>query len=196
MKRILFLTSALFASALASAADADKTSGVYLGIGAGTTDYSLACTSGPCDSNKHRFSGKAYLGYTLSNVDLSGAHLSDALEVMAYSAGAADGAYAKFGGGGDKVRFRGLGLVNALSYSVDAFTVTGRLGIATTRTSLDYGAGGFQNADKTGVMGGIGLAYALNKRWTIKADLDQVPVSNLAGKKSLRLMTVGAAYAF
>ncbi len=196
MKRILSVTSFLFACALANAVHAEDASSVYLGVGAGTTDYSLACLNGPCESNKHRFSGKIYLGYALPGVDLQGARLTNAFEVMAYTAGANDGGYLKFGGGGDKVRFRGIGLVDALSYKVDAFTATGRLGISTTRTSLDYGAGGYQNADKTGLMVGAGLAYTLNKHWVLKADLDRVPVSDLAGKKSLKLLTVGAGYSF
>lgn len=195
MHRLIALCAALvFAAGLAYA---DESGPVYVGVAVGTTDYTLPCFGPPCDANKHRVSGKIYIGYTPSGFQLVDPNLVNSYELIMYSAGTNDGAYAKWTGGGDKVRFRGVGIVDSLSYRFDAFSLTGRLGVGDTQASLDRGGDyGYSKREEVGVVAGVGAAYAINNRWTFKADIDRVPSTNLDHKKSLNLFTLGVAYRF
>jgi opacity protein-like surface antigen len=194
MNRFILLCTVLLISA--GIANADEPSSVYAGAALGTTDFTLSCVSGPCDSSQHRVGGKLYIGYTPPGFQWANPGLVNSFELMAYSAGANDGGYPKASGGGDKIRFRGVGVVDSLSYSVDAFALTGRLGVGYTRASLDFGGGGYRQKEKLGVLAGVGVSFAVNNRWTVKADIDQVPATDLVGRKSLNLFSLGAAYRF
>jgi outer membrane immunogenic protein len=195
MKRSISLGLLLLSSA--GVACADEPGPVYVGAALGTTDYSLYCNSTPCNQRKHQVSGKIYLGYTPTDFQLSNPNIINSFELMAYAAGANEGAnWNIYTSAGNKIRFRGVGIVDSLRYRIDAFSITGRLGIGSTRTSVDFGQGGYDTKDKVGAIVGVGAAYALNQRWTLKADVDQVPGAKSSSKKTLNLFTAGVEYRF
>jgi hypothetical protein len=195
MNRFIFLGAATLL--VTGAASAGEPGSIYIGASAGSNDAALGCVNDTCHARKHQLSGKAYVGYTPGNVQFADPNLRNAFEVMGYWAGASDGGYPTAIGGGNKVRYRGIGVVDAMSYRIDAVTLTGRLGIGYTWARIDYGPGMEQKREELGVVAGAGIAYALDTRWALRADLDQVPATTIIqAKKPLNLLTSGVSYRF
>ena len=148
---------------------------------------------GDCDKSSKR-SGKAYVGYSFDALPFQGGVALPSIELVGYLGGEVKSGFDKRAGRG---KFTGLGMQGVLGYQFDAFTLSGRAGVAYTQGKVDYLGGGSDKKDKIGLTYGIGAAYALNKNWSLHLDWDRVPVkysTRQTGK--VDMFSLGASYRF
>ena len=169
---------------------------VYMGASYGfraSTDLDCVPGQGDCDKSSKR-SGKAYLGYSFDALPFQGGVALPSIELVGYLGGEVKSGFDKRAGRG---KFTGLGMQGVLGYQFDAFTLSGRAGVAYTQGKVDYLGGGSDKKDKIGLTYGIGAAYALNKNWSLHLDWDRVPVkysTRQTGK--VDMFSLGASYRF
>src|SRR5450830_1490385 len=193
------LALAAFAPFHASAADAEP-GPVYAGASYGfRASTGLDCAPGQqnCDKSSKR-NGKAYVGYSFDALPFQGGVAVPAIELVGYTSGSVtsgfDTAAGKVAGRG---KFNGAGVQGVLAYHFDAFSVSGRAGVAYTKANVDYAAGGSDKENKAGLMYGLGTAYALNKNWSLHLDWDRVPVKYSGSQKTKAdMFSLGASYRF
>lgn len=195
------LSAALLAGAAAGAAAAEVSPG-YIGADLGLRNhYSLDCLGGAavCDKNANR-SGKLYAGYTLGSGEMLGMASSHAVELSVFTGGTAKGAFKN----GDGVlqqgegKLAGFGVVNAGSLKLsEDWTLRTRLGVVFQRGKVNYAAGGSDSKNQLAATAGLGLAYALDKNWSLNADWNFQPVKfGKSGNTNLNTFSLGAAYHF
>ena len=179
------------------AAAADPAPGpIYAGASYGFRASSgLDCVPGQADCDKSsKRNGKAYVGYSFDALPFQGGVALPSIELVGYLGGEVKSGFDKRAGRG---KFTGLGMQGVLGYQFDAFTLSGRAGVAYTQGKVDYLGGGSDKKDKIGLTYGIGAAYALNKNWSLHLDWDRVPVkysTRQTGK--VDMFSLGASYRF
>ena len=169
---------------------------VYMGASYGfraSTDLDCVPGQGDCDKSSKR-SGKAYVGYSFDALPFQGGVALPSIELVGYLGGEVKSGFDKRAGRG---KFTGLGMQGVLGYQFDAFTLSGRAGVAYTQGKVDYLGGGSDKKDKIGLIYGIGTAYALNQNWSLHLDWDRVPVKYSTRQTTkVDMFSLGASYRF
>ncbi len=200
----LLAGAALLAGGAAGAADLSPG---YVGVDLGLRNhYSLDCLGGnACDKNANR-SGKLYAGYTLGTGQLLGKTTVHAVELSVYNGGTATGAFKNGAGvlqqGEGKMSGVGVASAGSIKLSED-WAISTRLGVAYQRGKVSYlnyapnTSIGSDVKNHFALTGGLGLAYALDKHWSLKADWNYMQVKlGKAERSNLNTFSVGAAYNF
>ncbi|MFA6066966.1 hypothetical protein AKG95_26510 [Janthinobacterium lividum] len=173
---------------------------IYAGASYGfRANSGLDCLPGQADCDKSsKRNGKAYLGYSFDALPFQGGVALPSVELVGYTGGEVKSG---FDTGAGKVagrgKFSGLGVQGVLGYQFDAFTLSGRAGVAYTQGKVDYLGGGSAKKNKAGLIYGIGTAYALNQNWSLHLDWDRVPVKyNDKQTSKVDMFSLGASYRF
>lgn len=180
---------AIAALAAAAAAHADAQSPVYVSVAAGATHASLTCTGAAVKCDTSDTGGKAAVGYDFGNG-------------FSLEAG-----YMSFG------KFGASNATSSATLKPTAFTLGGayafplgnewgmnvRLGAAQVKTKGEATQGnqsGSTSETKTKVYAGVGLTYAISSNVKLELGLDSTE-GQIAGEKgNLRLISLGATFAF
>jgi outer membrane immunogenic protein len=199
----IYMTVGAIATALGSgsaqAASYGDTSPIYVGVGAGRTFFDAYCYDGECKAHT-KGSGKVYAGFNFAPMSAwPGSELTGSLELTGYVGGKAQiGAGTNSGLYKIANSYKGAGLGYRLSLRETEFlSLNARLGVAhvSGKTALD--AVELHSVGSTGVTGGLGLSYALNKHWSLNADYDSLRVKFIPYRHTrVHLFTAGAAYKF
>jgi OOP family OmpA-OmpF porin len=179
---------AIAALAAAAAAHADTQNPVYVSVAAGATHAAIECSgAAKCDASDT--GGKAAIGYDFGNG-------------FSLEAG-----YMSFG------KFSASDATSSATLKPTAFTLGGayafplgnewgmnvRLGAAQVKTKGDATVGnqsGSTSETKTKVYAGVGLTYAISPTVKLELGLDSTE-GQIAGEKgTLRLISLGATFAF
>lgn len=192
---------ALAAIAPLHAAAAEPAPGpVYAGASYGfRANTGLDCVSGQSDCDKSsKRNGKAYVGYSFNALPFQGGVALRSVELVGYTGGEVTSGFDTGAGkAAGRGKFLGAGLQGVLGYQFDAFTLSGRLGVAYTQGKVDYLGGGSDKQNKAGLIYGIGTAYALNPNWSLHLDWDRVPVKyNGSQQTKVDMFSLGASYRF
>ena len=192
---------ALAAIAPLHAAAAEPAPGpVYAGASYGfRANTGLDCVSGQSDCDKSsKRNGKAYVGYSFNALPFQGGVALPSVELVGYTGGEVTSGFDTGAGkAAGRGKFLGAGLQGVLGYQFDAFTLSGRLGVAYTQGKVDYLGGGSDKQNKAGLIYGIGTAYALNPKWSLHLDWDRVPVKyNGSQQTKVDMFSLGASYRF
>jgi outer membrane autotransporter protein len=195
------------AALLASAqARADDVSPGYVGGSIGVnSSYSTTCYNIDGCNDKTNSSGKLYGGYTLNTRTAWGSHkVTDSVELSTFWI---NGQFASANAGMTQYRKKTTGL--SLSWATEmelgsGFALNSRIGLAFTRTRGEardslYGDSQSSGDDRIAPTVGLGLSYALNRNWSLRADYDYVPIKTGIGSKGnghVNMWSVGAAYHF
>ena len=190
-KLSLALTTLTAIAAAATAGGALAAEETYVGAGIGVRSHvDLNCTPGaPCDRNGNA-SGKIFFGKDLT--DTWGAEafvlrLGKASGTVGSPAGAVPGS----------VKAEALGVAGTARAQVSDFTFKARLGAAYVHGRTSYDAGGSDSKNSLAPLVGVGVSYALNKQWSLNADVDVVRAKFSSQEKaSTQLSTLGASYRF
>lgn len=184
---LLVTTAALTLSNFSAHAAEDNYVGASIGA---ATHYRLDCTgSVACDRNANG-SGKIYFGKQLDK--------TFGAEVMGWKLGDAQGnVKTATGSVAATVHSQGVAVVGVAGTSFDAVTVKARLGVGYARGFTDYAAGsGAAKSAFVPVMG-MGASYALDKQWSLNADLDRLPARvNGNARVNANMFSLGASYRF
>ena len=190
-KLSLTLSTVAAIAAAAATGSASAAEDMYVGGGIGARSHvDLNCAAGAnCDRNGNS-SGKIYFGKDLT--DTFGA------EAFALRIGKATGSVGSPAGSvPGSVKADGLGVAGTARTQVSDFTFKARLGAAYMHGRTSYDAGGSDSKNSLAPVVGVGVGYALNKQWSLNADLDHVRNKfNSQEKASTDLVTVGASYRF
>ena len=195
------LALAAIAPLHASAAAADPAPGpVYAGASYGfRANTGLDCVPGQADCDKSsKRNGKAYVGYSFNALPFQGGVALPAIELVGYTGGEVKSGFDTGAGkAAGRGKFTGAGVQGVLGYQFDAFTLSGRAGVAYTQGKVDYLGGGSDKKNKAGLIYGIGTAYALNQNWSLHLDWDRVPVKyNSKQTSKVDMFSLGASYRF
>ncbi|NBV17243.1 outer membrane beta-barrel protein [Janthinobacterium sp.] len=195
------LALAAIAPLHASAAAADPAPGpVYAGASYGfRANTGLDCVPGQADCDKSsKRNGKAYVGYSFNALPFQGGVALPAIELVGYTGGEVKSGFDTGAGkAAGRGKFTGAGVQGVLGYQFDAFTLSGRAGVAYTQGKVDYLGGGSDKKNKAGLIYGIGTAYALNQNWSLHLDWDRVPVKyNDKQTTKVDMFSLGASYRF
>lgn len=195
------LALAAIAPLHASAAAADPAPGpVYVGASYGfRANTGLDCVPGQADCDKSsKRNGKAYVGYSFNALPFQGGVALPAIELVGYTGGEVKSGFDTGAGkAAGRGKFTGAGVQGVLGYQFDAFTLSGRAGVAYTQGKVDYLGGGSDKKNKAGLIYGIGTAYALNQNWALHLDWDRVPVKyNDKQTTKVDMFSLGASYRF
>ena len=195
------LALAAIAPLHASAAAADPAPGpVYAGASYGfRANTGLDCVPGQADCDKSsKRNGKAYVGYSFNALPFQGGVALPAIELVGYTGGEVKSGFDTGAGkAAGRGKFTGAGVQGVLGYQFDAFTLSGRAGVAYTQGKVDYLGGGSDKKNKAGLIYGIGTAYALNQNWSLHLDWDRVPVKyNSKQTTKVDMFSLGASYRF
>ena len=195
------LALAAIAPLHASAAAADPAPGpVYAGASYGfRANTGLDCVPGQADCDKSsKRNGKAYVGYSFNALPFQGGVALPAIELVGYTGGEVTSGFDTGAGkAAGRGKFTGAGVQGVLGYQFDAFTLSGRAGVAYTQGKVDYLGGGSDKKNKAGLTYGIGTAYALNQNWSLHLDWDRVPVKyNSKQTSKVDMFSLGASYRF
>lgn len=213
-----FIIKGIFAGLLAASAltvsgnvaAADLSPG-YVGGDIGVRNsYKLDCISGlECDKKANR-SGRIYAGYTLGSNEFLGKENIGSIEFSNFLIGSADGGIVNKDGVATQGRgkVKGVALVHSSAMKLgNDFSLVTRVGAsyahgtvdyATTAGKNDYGRGGKDSRNTFGLTYGVGMAYALDKNWSLNADWNYVPVkfSDKGKNNGVNMFSLGAAYHF
>ncbi len=190
-KLSLALTTLATIAAAAAAGSAHAAEEAYVGAGIGVRSHTdLNCAPGAdCDRNGNG-SGKIFFGKDYG--DTWGA------EAFAFRLGKATGTVGSPAGDvPGTVKAEGLGVAGTARAQWSDFTFKARLGAAYVHGRTSYAAGGSDSKNSLAPVVGLGVSYALNKQWSLNADMDHVR-AKFGGqeKASTQLYTVGASYRF
>ena len=185
---LLVTTAVLTLSNFSARAAEDNYVGASIGA---ATHYRLDCTgSVACDRNANG-SGKIYFGKQLDK--------TFGAEVMGWKLGDAQGNVKNAAGSlaAASVHSQGVAVVGVAGTSFDAVSVKARLGVGYARGVADYTAGsGAAKSAFVPVMG-VGASYALDKQWSLNADLDRLPARvNGNTRVNANMFSLGASYKF
>ena len=190
-KLSLALTTVSALVAAATAGSARAADDMYVGAGIGVRSHvDLNCAAAAnCDRNGNA-SGKIYFGKDLT--DTWGA------EAFAFRVGKATGTVGSPAGDvPGNVKADGLGVAGTARALVNDFTFKARLGAAYVHGRTSYDAGGSDSKNTLAPVVGAGVSYALNKQWSLNADVDVVRAKYSSQEKaSTQLYTLGASYRF
>ena len=195
------LALATIAPLHAVAAAAEPAPGpIYAGASYGfRANTGLDCVpgQGDCDKSSKR-NGTAYLGYSFNALPFQGGVALPAIELVGYTGGEVKSGFDTGAGkAAGRGKFTGAGVQGVLGYQFDAFTLSGRAGVAYTQGKVDYLGGGSDKKNKAGLIYGIGTAYALNQNWSLHLDWDRVPVKyNDKQTTKVDMFSLGASYRF
>jgi len=196
MKTHAFVLAALFAATAVQAAPATETapSPFYVTAAAGSTHLSADCAgTTSCDNNGT--GGKLVFGYNLGNgFSLEGSYINfgKARAGIPPIAGTPAGT----------ITLKPSALVFGGAYALPLGSDWGmavRLGVAQvkTRTAFSFGA---QNGDaaesETRLVAGLGISYALNSNVKLELGLDTSEAQMSGQKGNVRLVSLGATFAF
>ena len=184
---LLVTTAALTLSNFSAHAAEDNYVGASIGA---ATHYRLDCTgAAACDRNANG-SGKIYFGKQLDK--------TFGTELMGWKVGDAQGNVRNATGSvAASVHSQGVAVVGVAGTSFDAVSVKARLGVGYARGFTDYAAGsGAAKSAFVPVMG-VGASYALDKQWSLNADLDRLPARvNGNTRVNANMVSLGASYKF
>ena len=184
---LLVTTAALCLSNFSAHAAEDNYVGASIGA---ATHYRLDCTgAAACDRNANG-SGKIYFGKQLDK--------TFGTELMGWKVGDAQGNVRNATGSvAASVHSQGVAVVGVAGTSFDAVSVKARLGVGYARGFTDYAAGsGAAKSAFVPVMG-VGASYALDKQWSLNADLDRLPARvNANTRVNANMFSLGASYKF
>lgn len=184
MKKHAIVLAALLAAAAAHAAEPQT----YVSVAAGASHINLDCTGATtCDTSDT--GGKLAVGYEFGNG-------------FSVEAG-----YMSFG------KFKGADGTMSVSLKPTAFTVGGafalplntdwgmnvRLGLAQVKTKASATVGTLSGSDsqsKAKVYAGLGLTYAISKAVKLELGFDSTEAQFAGEKGTLRLISLGASFAF
>ena len=195
------LALAAIAPLHASAAAVDPAPGpVYAGASYGfRANTGLDCVPGQADCDKSsKRNGKAYVGYSFDALPFQGGVALPSIELVGYTGGEVKSGFDTGAGkAAGRGKFTGAGVQGVLGSQFDAFTLSGRAGVAYTQGKVDYLGGGSDKKNKAGLIYGIGTAYALNQNWSLHLDWDRVPVKyNDKQTTKVDMFSLGASYRF
>jgi len=196
------LCAGLLALAAGGVAAQDVSPG-YVGVAyAVGSNYSIDYYSGDSCRTHTSDGGKLYAGYTLESTTFFGMDSSHAIELGLFSLGH----YREVTNYGYiDTNVKGITLTHASSLKLnDAWSFNTRLGGSYTSTKQnvnDIADGtryGYKAYDYFGLTGGVGMAYAIDKHWSVTADVDYLPFRLGSGGSvnHVKTMTVGVAYHF
>ena len=185
---LLVTTAVLTLSNFSARAAEDNYVGASIGA---ATHYRLDCTgSVACDRNANG-SGKIYFGKQLDK--------TFGAEVMGWKLGDAQGNVKNAAGSlaAASVHSQGVAVVGVAGTSFEAVSVKARLGVGYARGFTDYTSGsGAAKSAFVPVMG-VGASYALDKQWSLNADLDRLPARvNGNTRVNANMFSLGASYKF
>jgi opacity protein-like surface antigen len=175
---------------------------VFIGA-AGAASAAGAADSGyiGADYGMARYGGRAYVGYALGREPVFDTETTHYLELMGYSLGYYGEPYANYGQSAfrDFVRVNGVAINWATSTRIsDKWSANTRVGVNVIHAKT-YGAEGEQvrTWDNVSGLAGAGLAYAVDRHWTIRADVNYMPLK-VRGNASPRTngVTTGLDYKF
>jgi opacity protein-like surface antigen len=192
--------AALLASAQAGAEDLSPG---YVGAGIGVqSNYSTTCYNIDGCNDKTNSSGKLYGGYTLNTRTAFGSHqVTDSVELSSFWV---NGKFVSDGVFQRRQKTTGVAVTWATAMDLGSgIGLNSRLGLAFTRTRDEGRGTGYpawhSDYDRFGATAGVGLSYALNRNWSLRADYDYVPIKTSSGSKSdghVNMWSVGTAYHF
>lgn len=198
--RTTLATLIVLASGIASAAAFAADSPFYIGASAGLrTNYGLDCNgASSCDLHSNK-SGKLYAGYEFEAHQFAGYPAVSAVEVMAYAADSANaGFHTATGIAQGAGKFNGVGVGLRSATTINNFSIITRVGLGHSIGKVNYAAGGSDSKSSNGLLLGLGAAYALDKNWSLHADLDYFPKAKFSENQSSRvnMFSLGASYHF
>ena len=173
-KLSLALTTVSALVAAATAGSARAADDMYVGAGIGVRSHvDLNCAAGAaCDRNGNA-SGKIFFGKATGTVGSPAGNVPGS------------------------VKAEGLGVAGTARLNYGDFTAKARLGAAYVHGRTSYDAGGSDSKNSLAPLVGVGVSYALNKQWSLNADLDVVRAKFSSQEKaSTQLYTLGASYRF
>lgn len=184
-KQFLILAATL---AMAAGAQAQNTSPFYGAVAVGSSHLSVDCSgTSSCDSSDTGV--KLTGGYSLGNgLSVEASYLSFG------KFRAADGTAA--------LSAKPTAFALALAYEAPLSTdwaLVGRLGVAQVRTKISASVGGASGSDsdsKAKLYAGVGLSYAVSPAVKLELALDTTKASYAGESGNLRLISVGAKFAF
>jgi Outer membrane protein beta-barrel domain len=164
----------------------------YVGAAIGArTHYGLDCAAGVSCDRSAGASGKIYFGKQLEK--------NFGAEVMAWRLGDGKGSVksgsTSVAGTIDQQGIAAVG-VGKLDLN-NSFSLKGRLGVGYSRGHVDYAAGGSAAKSAFVPVIGIGASYAIDKNWSLNADLDRLPARvNGNTRVNANMFSLGASYKF
>ncbi|WP_164558059.1 outer membrane beta-barrel protein [Massilia atriviolacea] len=173
----------------ASAASYGDTSPIYVGGGAGRMQFGAHCGAGADCKGQDNASAKVFAGFNFAPFSAwQGSELTSSVELVGYRSGTLRLARER-----GAASLRGAGLSYRISSrETDALSVHARAGL--TRLSGKFGGA---SSGSTGITGGLGLAYALDKHLSLTADYDALRAGfGALARTHVHLLTFGAAYKF
>ena len=187
----------------AGAAAAQDASPVYVGAAyAVGSNYSLGCEAGDSCHTHASSGGKLYAGYTLGSSSTFGIDSTHAIELGFYEVGHSREVTPY---GYIDSSASGATLTYASSVKLtDAWSLNARLGAGYAHATsyvvdtVDHSSYARNAHDAFGVTGGFGVAYAIDKHWSLNADMDYLPLKfgSEGPRDHVNMMSVGAAYHF
>ncbi|NHZ34899.1 outer membrane beta-barrel protein [Massilia rubra] len=176
-------------SGAASGASYGDTSPIYAGGGAGRMQLSAPCGGADGCKGQDNGSGKLFAGFNFAPFSAwQGSELTSSVELVGYRSGKMNLARER-----GAASLRGAGLSYRISSrETDALSVHARAGL--TRLSGKFDG---ESSASTGLMGGLGIAYALDKHLSLTADYDVLRAGfGALARTHVHLMTLGAAWKF
>lgn len=185
MKKYAFIAAAALAAGLAHA---DEPAHAYVSIAGGATHLNVDCT-GATSCDKSDTGGKIVGGYSFGN--------GFSLEAGYASFGKASGTDAGTSATLKPTAFL-LGGVYSLPLS-NEWGLNVRLGAAHVKTKVDARVGtltGSASENTTKVYAGLGLTYAVSPSVKLELGVDTTQAEFAGEKGTLRLISIGATFAF
>lgn len=188
MKKLVLLLATLIGAAAAQAQTTQTTDPFYLGVAVGQSHTNVDC-SGIASCNNNDTGVKLTGGYQLGNgfsVELGYINFGKFV--------------ARLDGASSTLRSHAwtLGGAYALPLSADV-GMNFRLGVAQVKTTGEFMAGPLRvtgSGNKAKPYAGLGLTYALNKTTKLELGLDSTRAEIDGEKGNLRLISLGATFAF
>lgn len=184
MKKHAIVFAAILAATAAHAAEPQT----YVSVAAGASRLNIDC-AGATACDKSDTGTKLAVGYDFGNgFSLEGGYIS----------------FGKFKGSDGQLSATikptafTLGGAFALPLNTD-WGMNFRLGVAQVKTKINASAGALSASDsesKAKVYAGLGLSYAISKSVKLELGLDTTEAQFDGEKGTLRLLTVGASFAF
>ena len=190
------IISAAVLALVSVAASAQNYVGATVGI---SHNYDLDCVAGATCDRGANSTGKVVIGHEFGNTPLWGGDFGGAVEFMGYRAAEAKAGFQNGTGlvAGSGLS-TGLGAAYAMHLAYGDFAVKTRLGVAYTKGSVDYLAGGSDSSTSWAPYVGVGASYALTKSVDLNLDWDRLPTRfrDNTDKANVNMWSLGATYKF
>ncbi|WP_353400011.1 hypothetical protein [Duganella hordei] len=144
--------------------------------------------------------GRIYGGYELGTVEVLGKDTLQGLELMGYSFGIYGEPYFLRSGDVRREYVRASGF--AINWTVatkiaEKVTANSRLGVSFTHAKIWSVYGDAQKWDSVAGVAGAGVAYAVDRKWTVRSDINYMPIQVTGDKKQITNgITAGVDYKF